>query len=60
MRTLLAVVGVVAAVLVLLGILLEALRWLLVVGAVALLAVLVLALLKGRRVTARHRSGPER
>ncbi|GLY24287.1 hypothetical protein [Micromonospora sp. NBRC 101691] len=58
MRTLLAVVGVVAAALVLLGLLLEALRWLLVVGAVALLAVIVLALVRSRRVVARHRAAP--
>ncbi|WBB81218.1 hypothetical protein O7606_07525 [Micromonospora sp. WMMD882] len=54
MRTLLVVVGIVAAALILLGLLLEAARWLLIIGAVALLAVFVLALVKGRRVTSRH------
>jgi O-antigen/teichoic acid export membrane protein len=53
MRTLLAVVGIVAAALVLLGLLLEAARWLLVIGAVALLAVLVLVVVKSRRVVSR-------
>lgn len=49
MRNLLWVVAVVAGVLVLLGLLLEAVRWLIIIGVVALLAVIVLAFLKGRQ-----------
>ncbi|WP_433533723.1 hypothetical protein ACQPYA_17065 [Micromonospora sp. CA-263727] len=49
MRALFWVVGVVAGVLVLLGLLLEAVRWLLVIGVIALAAVIVLAFLRGRQ-----------
>ncbi|MBQ1024863.1 hypothetical protein [Micromonospora sp. C95] len=49
MRALLWVVGVVAGVLVLLGLLLEAVRWLVIIGVIALAAVIVLAFVKGRR-----------
>ncbi|SCL34562.1 hypothetical protein GA0070616_5000 [Micromonospora nigra] len=49
MRNMVWVVAVVAGVLVLLGLLLEAVRWLIIIGAVALLAVIVLAFVKGRR-----------
>ncbi|NLU78563.1 hypothetical protein HCA58_09255 [Micromonospora sp. HNM0581] len=55
MRTLLWVVGVVAGVLVLLGLLLEAARWLMIIGLVALAAVIVLAFVKGRQ-SAHHYS----
>ncbi|MCZ7423258.1 hypothetical protein O7605_27505 [Verrucosispora sp. WMMA2121] len=49
MRALLWVVGVVAGVLVLLGLLLEAVRWLVIIGVIALAAVIVLAFVRGRR-----------
>ncbi|MEG3636299.1 hypothetical protein [Micromonospora palythoicola] len=49
MRALLWVVGVVAGVLVLLGLLLEAVQWLVIIGLVALAAVIVLAFVRGRR-----------
>ncbi|MDG4830192.1 hypothetical protein O7627_12880 [Solwaraspora sp. WMMD1047] len=49
MRAMLMVVGVIAAILVLLGLLLEAVRWLVIIGVVALIAVAVLAISKGRR-----------
>ncbi|MCM0677349.1 hypothetical protein NCC78_22040 [Micromonospora phytophila] len=49
MRTMLWVVGVVAAALILLGLLLEAVRWLVIIGLIALVAVIVLAVVKGRQ-----------
>ncbi|PZF91445.1 hypothetical protein C1I93_21590 [Micromonospora endophytica] len=49
MRALLWVVGVVAGVLVLLGLLLEAVRWLVIIGIIALAAVIILAFVKGRQ-----------
>ncbi|GIJ31101.1 hypothetical protein Vse01_02490 [Micromonospora sediminimaris] len=49
MRALLWVVGVVAGALVLLGLLLEAVRWLVIIGLIALAAVIVLAFVKGRQ-----------
>ncbi|MEV0002899.1 hypothetical protein AB0H28_11495 [Micromonospora sp. NPDC050980] len=54
MRALLWVVGVVAGVLILLGLLLEAVRWLIIIGVIALAAVVVVAILKTRRVAHRH------
>ena len=54
MRAMLMVVGVVAAILVLLGLLLEAVRWLVLVGAIALAVVFILALVKGVRVSRQH------
>ncbi|MEV5768949.1 hypothetical protein AB0L34_30940 [Micromonospora sp. NPDC052213] len=56
MRAMLWVVAVIAGALVLLGLLLEAVRWLVVIGAVALLAVVVLAAVKGRQAM-RHSAG---
>jgi hypothetical protein len=50
MRALLWIVGVVAGVLILLGLLLEAVRWLIIIGLVALIVVIVLAAVKTRRV----------
>ncbi|MGY0005548.1 hypothetical protein [Micromonospora sp. I033] len=50
MRTLLWIVGVVAGVLILLGLLLEAVRWLIIIGLVALVVVVVLGVMKTRRV----------
>ncbi|MFG3714592.1 hypothetical protein [Micromonospora sp. NPDC047730] len=58
MRAMLWVVAVIAGALVLLGLLLEAVRWLVVIGAVALLAVVVLAVVKGR--PAMHHSAGRR
>ncbi|WP_165521727.1 hypothetical protein [Micromonospora zingiberis] len=49
MRALLWVVGVIAGVIVLLGLLLEAVRWLVIIGLIALAAVIVLAFVNGRR-----------
>lgn len=51
MRALLWVVGVVAGAIVLLGLLLETVRWLAIIGAIALVVVVVLALVKGRQAT---------
>ncbi|MEU4773565.1 hypothetical protein [Micromonospora sp. NPDC023644] len=53
MRTMLWVVAVIAGALVLLGLLLEAVRWLVIIGAVALAVVVVLAVLKGRQAMRR-------
>lgn len=59
MRALLWVVGVVAGVLILLGLLLEAVRWLVIIGVIALAAVVIFAIVQTRRVvnrpSARHR-----
>ncbi|MDO3686226.1 hypothetical protein [Micromonospora sp. C28ISP2-4] len=54
MRALLWVVGVVAGVLILLGLLLEAVRWLVIIGVIALAAVIVFAIVKGRQVVHQH------
>ncbi|MFI7213314.1 hypothetical protein [Micromonospora maritima] len=54
MRALLWVVGVVAGVLILLGLLLEAVRWLVVIGVIALAAVIIFAIVKTRRVVSHH------
>ncbi|MGW4502434.1 hypothetical protein ACWENR_27985 [Micromonospora sp. NPDC004336] len=56
MRAMLWVVAVVGGALVLLGLLLEAVRWLVIIGAVALIAAVVLALVKGRQAV-RHSAG---
>ncbi|WP_422756737.1 hypothetical protein [Micromonospora sp. WMMD708] len=57
MRAMLWVVGVVGGALILLGLLLEAVRWLAIIGLVALLAVIVLAFVRGRQVVHRHSAG---
>ncbi|MGC4771757.1 hypothetical protein ACLQ25_22670 [Micromonospora sp. DT44] len=49
MRALLWVVGVVAGVLILLGLILEAVRWLIIIGLIALVIVIVLGVVKGRQ-----------
>ena len=49
MRALLWVVGVIAGVIVLLGLLLEAVRWLVLIGLIALAVVIILAFVRGRR-----------
>ena len=59
MRALLWTVGVVAGVLILLGLLLEAARWLIIIGAIAVVVLLVLAFLRGRGV-AQRQGGPRR
>ncbi|MBB5826106.1 hypothetical protein ACGFI4_26425 [Micromonospora carbonacea] len=59
MRAMLWVVGVVAGALVLLGLLLEAVRWLVIIGVIALLAVIVFAFVKGRQ-TVQHRHSARR
>ncbi|GAA4576240.1 hypothetical protein GCM10023176_47200 [Micromonospora coerulea] len=51
MRTTLWVVGVIGAALILLGLLLEAVRWLVIIGLIALVVVIVLAFLRGRQAT---------
>ncbi|MEU1607957.1 hypothetical protein AB0M91_27050 [Micromonospora rifamycinica] len=57
MRAMLFVVGVVGGALILLGLLLEAVRWLAIIGLVALLVVIVLAFLRGRQSVHRHSAG---
>ncbi|MEU7957019.1 MULTISPECIES: hypothetical protein [Micromonospora] len=57
MRAMLWVVGVVGGALILLGLLLEAVRWLAIIGLVALLVVIVLAFVRGRQVMHRHSAG---
>lgn len=54
MRALLTTLGVVAVVLILLGLFVKAVKWLLIIGVVALLATIVLGVVKGRRVMRRH------
>ncbi|WP_434740341.1 hypothetical protein [Micromonospora sp. SH-82] len=54
MRAMLLVIGVVAVALVLLGLLLEAARWLIIIGAVAFVVLIVLAFVRGRQSTARR------
>ncbi|SCL73272.1 hypothetical protein [Micromonospora peucetia] len=53
MRAVLWVVGVVAGALVLLGLLLEAVRWLVIIGVVALVVVVVMGVVKGRQTVRR-------
>ncbi|WP_406044220.1 hypothetical protein OG799_06960 [Micromonospora sp. NBC_00898] len=60
MRTVLWVGGVVAGALILLGLLLEAVRWLVIIGIIALVVVVVLAFVRGRQALdrpARRRPG---
>ncbi|MBQ1041197.1 MULTISPECIES: hypothetical protein [unclassified Micromonospora] len=57
MRALLWVVGVAAGVIILLGLLLEAVRWLVIIGVIALAAVIVVGIVKGRRVVHQHSTG---
>ncbi|SCF20384.1 MULTISPECIES: hypothetical protein [Micromonospora] len=49
MRALLWVIGVVAGVLILLGLILEAVRWLIIIGVIALVIVIVWGVVKGRQ-----------
>ncbi|SCF27743.1 hypothetical protein GA0074696_4017 [Micromonospora purpureochromogenes] len=57
MRTVLWIVGIVGGALVLLGLLLEAVRWLVLIGAVALVVVIVLAFVRGRQLMRQHSPG---
>ncbi|MEV7332143.1 hypothetical protein [Micromonospora sp. NPDC093244] len=54
MRAMLWVVGVVAGVLILLGLILEAVRWLIIIGLIALVVVIVLGVVKGRQAINHH------
>ncbi|MET8091622.1 hypothetical protein [Micromonospora sp. NPDC005220] len=54
MRALLWVVGVVAGVLILLGLILEAVRWLIIIGLIALVIVIILGVVKGRQAMSHH------
>ncbi len=54
MRALIYAVGVVAIILTLLGVFLKALKWLIIIGFVALIAAVVLGVIKGRSAM-RHR-----
>ncbi len=49
MRALLVTLGIVAVVLIVLGLVLKAVKWLIIIGLVALVASIVLGFLKGRR-----------
>ncbi|MEU5941429.1 hypothetical protein ABZ807_20105 [Micromonospora sp. NPDC047548] len=57
MRTVLWIVGVVGGALVLLGLFLEAVRWLVLIGAIALVVVIVLAFVRGRQMMRQHSPG---
>ncbi|MEU8071087.1 MULTISPECIES: hypothetical protein [unclassified Micromonospora] len=57
MRALLWVVGVAAGVIILLGLLLEAVRWFVIIGVIALAAVIVVGIVKGRRAMHQHSTG---
>ncbi|MDI6099352.1 hypothetical protein QLQ12_12190 [Actinoplanes sp. NEAU-A12] len=49
MRALLVTLGVVAVVLIVLGLVVKAVKWLIIIGLIALAASLVLGVVKGRR-----------
>ncbi|MFY1702734.1 MULTISPECIES: hypothetical protein [Micromonospora] len=49
----LLIIGVVAVAFIVLGVLLEAARWLVIIGAIAFLVMIVLAFVKGRQATRR-------
>ncbi|GIM88145.1 hypothetical protein [Salinispora arenicola] len=51
MRVVLWVIGIVAGLLILLGLLLEAARWLMVIGAIALVVVVIMAVVKVRQLS---------
>jgi apolipoprotein N-acyltransferase len=53
MRAMLWIVGVVAGVLILLGLVLEAVRWLIIIGLIALVVAIVLGVVKGRQALRR-------
>ncbi|MGK5683213.1 hypothetical protein [Actinoplanes sp. URMC 104] len=49
MRALLVTLGIVAIVLIVLGLVIKAVKWLLILGLIALVASIVLGVVKGRR-----------
>jgi hypothetical protein len=49
MRALLVTLAVAAAILILLGLLIKVVKWLIILGAIALVAAVVLGVLQGRR-----------
>ncbi|WP_018215221.1 hypothetical protein [Salinispora vitiensis] len=51
MRVVLWVIGIVAAALILLGLLWQAAQWLMVIGAIALVIVIIMAVVKVRQMT---------
>ncbi|NYT92568.1 MULTISPECIES: hypothetical protein [Salinispora] len=51
MRVVLWVIGIVAAALILLGLLWQAAQWLMVIGAIALVVVIIMAVVKVRQMT---------
>jgi hypothetical protein len=53
MSVLLVVLAIIAVVLIVVGLLLEALRWLLIIGVMALLGGLVIAAIQGRRTASK-------
>jgi hypothetical protein len=54
MRALIYAVGVVAIILILLGVFLKALKWLIIIGLVALIGSIVLGVIKGRAAMRHH------
>jgi hypothetical protein len=50
MRALLITVGIVAVALILLGLLIKAVKWLLILGLIALIAAIVMGVVEARRV----------
>ena len=51
MRTLIYTVAAVAIVLIVLGLILKAVKWLIIIGLIALVASIVMGFMKGRRAT---------
>jgi hypothetical protein len=49
MRTLIYTVGIVAIVLIVLGLIIKAVKWLIILGLIALVASIVMGVVKGRR-----------
>jgi hypothetical protein len=49
MRTLIYTVGVVAIILIVLGLIIKAVKWLIILGLIALVASIVMGVVKGRR-----------
>ncbi|SBT39275.1 hypothetical protein [Micromonospora auratinigra] len=54
MRALIWVVAVIAGALILVGLILQAAKWLIIIGGIALIAAIVLAFVRGRRAMQRH------
>ena len=49
MRALLVTLGIIAVVLIVLGLVIKAVKWLIIIGLVALVASIVMGIVKGRR-----------